>query len=126
MRKSDACATLRIDLQHFRTNCTMPRTSELRELEGLMNIAAGILMDIVHFIRLVVFAVLDVLGTVIRPALAGLGHIGFLMCGFYALVAPNSHFPHGQMLAIAGGFIGLLVVYDLITYAIKPKATSDD
>lgn len=104
----------------------MPRTSELRELEGLMNIAVGILMDIVHFIRLVVFAVLDVLGTVIRPALAGLGLIGFLMCGFYALVAPNSHFPQGQMLAIASGFIGLLVVYDLITYAIKPKATSDD
>jgi hypothetical protein len=91
-----------------------------------MNPVVGILADIVHLIRLFVFAVLDVLGTIVRPALAGLGVIGFLMCGFYALVAPKSHFPQGQMLAIAGGFIGLLVVYDLITYAIKPKSKPND
>ena len=47
------------------------------------------------------------------------------MCGFYALVAPKSHFPQGQMLAIATGFIVLLVIYEMITYAIKPKARSD-
>ncbi len=91
-----------------------------------MNIAVGIVMDIIHFVRLVVFAVLDILGAVIRPALAGLGLLGFAMCGFYALVAPNSHFPQGQMLAIAGGFIGLLVLYDLITHAIKPNEKPND
>jgi hypothetical protein len=99
----------------------MPRTSELRESEDLMNIAVGILTDIIHFIRLVAFAVLDIVGAVLRPALAGLGLLGFAMCGFYALVAPKSHFPQGQMLAISTGFIVLLVVYDMITYAIKPK-----
>src|SRR5688572_11173580 len=72
--------------------------------EGLMNIAVGILTDIVHFIRLIIFAVLDILGVVIRPVLAGLGLLGFAMCGFYALVVPKSHFPHAQMLAIATGF----------------------
>lgn len=46
-------------------------------------------------------------------------------CGFYALVAPKSHFPQGQMLAIATGFIVLLVIYEMITYAIKPKARPD-
>ncbi len=91
-----------------------------------MNPIVGILGDIVHIIRLFVFAVLDILGTIVRPVLAGLGLLGFLMCGFYALVAPKSHFPQGQMLALSGGFIGLLVVYDLITYAIKPKAKSND
>ena len=100
----------------------MPRTSELRESEDLVNIAVGILTDIIHFIRLVAFAVLDVLGVVIRPTLAGIGLLGFAMYGFYALVAPKSHFPQGQMAAIAAGFIVLLVVYDMITYAIKPKA----
>jgi hypothetical protein len=90
-----------------------------------MNIVVGILTDIIHFIRLVVFAVLDILGVVIRPVLAGLGLLGFAMCGFYALVAPESHFPHGQMAAIATGFIALLVVYEMITYAIKPKAPPD-
>jgi hypothetical protein len=87
-----------------------------------MNIAVGILTDIVHFIRLIMFAVLDILGVVIRPVLAGLGLLGFAMCGFYALVAPKSHFPTGQMAAIATGFIALLVIYDMIVYAIKPKA----
>ena len=97
------------------------------ESEDLMKLVVGILMDVIHFIRLVVFAVLDILGIVIRPVLAGLGLLGFVMSGFYALVAPpNMHFPHGQMLAIAGGFIALLVVYDLITYAIKPKAKPND
>ena len=91
-----------------------------------MNPFVGVLADIVYLIRLFVFAVLDVLGAVIRPVLAGLGLIGFLMCGFYALVAPQSHFPQGQMLGIAGGFIGLLVLYDLITYAIKPKSKPND
>jgi|GEM_PF-3379402 len=90
-----------------------------------MNIAAGILADVIHFIRLVVFAVLDILGFVIRPVLAGLGLLGFAMCGFYALVAPKSHFPQGQMLAIATGFIVLLVIYEMITYAIKPKTRPD-
>jgi hypothetical protein len=98
----------------------------LRESQEAMNPIVGILADIVYLIRLFVFAVLDVLGALIRPALASLGLIGFLMCGFYALVAPKSHFPQGQMLAIAGGFIGLLVIYDLITYAIKPKAKPND
>lgn len=60
-----------------------------------MNIAIGLLADLLYFVRLVAFAVLDVLGAVIRPVLAGLGLIGFLMCGFYALVAPKSHFPQG-------------------------------
>jgi hypothetical protein len=73
-----------------------------------------------------VFAVLDILGALIRPVLAGLGLIGFLMCGFYALVAPKSHFPQGQTLAIATGFIMLLVIYDMITYAIKPKARREE
>jgi hypothetical protein len=92
-----------------------------------MNPVVGILADIVYLLRLLLFAVLDVLGAVIRPALAGLGLIGFLMCGFYALVAPpKMHFPQGQMLAIAGGFIGLLVVYDLVTYTIKPKGKPND
>jgi hypothetical protein len=87
-----------------------------------MNIAIGLLADLLYFLRLVVFAVLDVLGAVIRPVLAGLGLIGFLMCGFYALVAPKSHFPQAQMLALSAGFIVLLVAYDMIAYAIKPKA----
>jgi hypothetical protein len=86
-----------------------------------MNAVVGILADLLHFFRLVVFALLDVLGAVIRPALAGLALIGFATCGFYALVAPKSHFPQGQMLAMSGGFIVLLVLYDLIAYAIKPK-----
>lgn len=90
-----------------------------------MNVVVDILTDVIHFIRLVVFAVLDILGVVIRPVLAGLGLLGFAMCGFYALVAPKSHFPQGQMLAIATGFIVLLVVYEMITYAIKPKARPD-
>jgi hypothetical protein len=101
-------------------------TVNLRESEGAMNPVLGILADIAHLIRLFVFAVLDVLGTVIRPVLAGLGLLGFLMCGFYALVAPKSHFPQGQMLAISGGFVGLMMVYDLITYAIKPKTRAND
>ena len=87
-----------------------------------MNIAVGILADLIHFIRLVAFAVLDILGVVIRPALAGLGLLGFAMCGFYALVAPKSQFPQAQMLAISTGFIVLLVVYEMISHAIKPKA----
>jgi hypothetical protein len=87
-----------------------------------MHLAMGILTDVIHFIRLIIFAVLDILGVVIRPVLAGLGLLGFAMCGFYALVAPTSHFPHGQMFGIATGFIALLVVYEMITYAIKPKA----
>jgi hypothetical protein len=91
-----------------------------------MNIVVGILTDIIHFIRLVVFAVLDILGVVIRPVLAGLGLLGFVMCGFYALVAPPTmHFPHAQMLAIATGFIVLLVIYEMIVYAIKPKTRPD-
>lgn len=91
-----------------------------------MNLVVGFLMDVIHFIRLVVFAVLDILGIVIRPVLAGLGLLGFVMCGFYALVAPpKMHFPHAQMLAIATAFIVLLVIYELITYAIKPKARPD-
>ncbi len=90
-----------------------------------MNIAVGTLTDVIHFIRLVAFAVLDILGVVIRPMLAGLGLLGFAMCGFYALVAPKSHFPTGQMLAIATGFIALLVIYEMITYAIKPNARPD-
>jgi hypothetical protein len=91
-----------------------------------MNPVVGILLDIVHLLRLFVFAVLDILGSVIRPVLAGLGLLGFLMCGFYALVAPKSHFPQGKMLAVAGGFIALLVLYDVITYAIKPKGKPND
>lgn len=90
-----------------------------------MNPVLGILADIVHLIRLFVFAVLDILGTIVRPVLAGLGLLGFLMCGFYMLVAPKN-FALGHMLALSGGFIGLLVVYDLITYAIKPKGKSND
>jgi hypothetical protein len=96
------------------------------ESEGVMNVAVGILTDVIHFVRLVVFAVLDILGVVIRPVLAGLGLLGFAMCGVYALVAPpKMHFPHAQMLAIATGFIVVLVVYEMITYAIKPKARPD-
>ena len=48
------------------------------------------------------------------------------MCGFYALVAPKSHFPQTQMLAISTGFIVLLVVYEMITYAIKPKGRREE
>ncbi|HVZ37104.1 MAG TPA: hypothetical protein VG963_31995 [Polyangiaceae bacterium] len=90
-----------------------------------MNVVVGILADLIHFIRLIAFAMLDILGVVIRPVLASLGLLGFAMCGFYALVAPKSHFPTGQMAAIATGFIVLLVIYEIITYAIKPKARPD-
>ena len=53
----------------------------------------GILTDSIHFIRLIVFAVLDVLGAVNRPALAGAsGRSGFVMFGFHART-PSSRRP---------------------------------
>jgi len=90
-----------------------------------VNPIIGILGDIVHLLRLILFGLLDILGTLIRPVLAGIGLLGFVMSAFYALVAPYSHFPHKQALAFSAGCFVLVVLYDVIIYAIKPKQRAE-
>ena len=58
---------------------------------------------------------MDVLEGLIRTVLGLTAVVGLLLCGFYALVAPHSHFPQAMMLSVSIGAAGLLGLYETFT-----------
>jgi hypothetical protein len=101
-------------------NATHPRSRSGSLSDGAGEVARGIFVVLAQVLRIAIFAVLSTLEPLVRVVLSLIAFGGFLMCGFYALVAPHSHFPQPVMLSISAGAAVRLVLYFLLMRALAP------
>lgn len=81
------------------------------------------LLACLHVVRLVLFAVLATFEPIVRAVLCFACLACFGMSAFYKLTAPPTvHLPHLVILSMGAGAAVVVVFYEMIVRALRPKA----
>jgi hypothetical protein len=101
-------------------------SSSSRMGRGAATLGAALLagfLAVLHFVRLVLFAVLATFEPLVRAVLCFACLACFGMSAFYKLVAPPTvHFPHVTILSMGVGAAVVVVFYEMIVRALQPNA----
>lgn len=85
----------------------------------------AVIFGCLHFVRLVLFAVLATFEPLVRGVLCFACLVLFAMSAFYKLTAPPSvHFPHVLALSIGAGAAVIAVFYEMLVRWLDPHASA--